>query len=120
MIAILRSPDEASAKSGEGSADHIPDCASLHPGYEPGSAKLLALGATGKLRHALRAELPALLRPGDLVVANDVSATDAGFAVDDNRVILVDKGSVVEVPHAPKSVIAHRILDRVATLLPKH
>ena len=44
----------------------------------------------------------------DLVVANDVSAPDAGFAVDDNRVTLVDKGSVVEVPHAPKSVIAHR------------
>ena len=55
----------------------------------------------------------------DLVVANDVSAPDAGFAVDTNRVTLVDATSVVEVPHATKATVAHRILDRVAQLLPK-
>ena len=55
----------------------------------------------------------------DLVVANDVSASDAGFAVDTNRVTLVDRDEVVEVPHGPKAEVAHRILDRIARLQPK-
>ncbi|MBA3540432.1 MAG: bifunctional phosphopantothenoylcysteine decarboxylase/phosphopantothenate--cysteine ligase CoaBC [Deltaproteobacteria bacterium] len=52
----------------------------------------------------------------DLVVANDVSAADAGFAVDTNRVTLVDATSAIEVPHGTKVMVAHRILDRVVAL----
>ena len=53
----------------------------------------------------------------DLVVANDVSEPGAGFAVDTNRVTLVDAQQAVEVPAGPKSVVAHRIVDRIVALL---
>jgi phosphopantothenoylcysteine decarboxylase / phosphopantothenate---cysteine ligase len=53
----------------------------------------------------------------DLIVANDVSEPGAGFAVDTNRVTLVDAASAVEVPAGTKQVVAHRILDRVVALL---
>jgi phosphopantothenoylcysteine decarboxylase / phosphopantothenate---cysteine ligase len=52
----------------------------------------------------------------DLVVANDVSEPGAGFAVDTNRVTLVDHGGVTEVPAGTKAAVAHRILDRVVAL----
>ncbi len=53
----------------------------------------------------------------DLIVANDVSAPDAGFAVETNRVTIVDARVAVEVPHGSKAEVAHRILDRVAALV---
>ncbi len=54
----------------------------------------------------------------DLIVANDVSEPNSGFAVDTNHVQLVDTtGEVVDVPPAPKSEVAHRIVDRIAALL---
>jgi phosphopantothenoylcysteine decarboxylase / phosphopantothenate---cysteine ligase len=50
----------------------------------------------------------------DLLVVNDVSATDAGFEVETNRVVLLDRdGGRVEVPLAPKAQIAARVLDAV-------
>ena len=53
----------------------------------------------------------------DLVIANDVSAPDAGFAVDTNRVIAVDAAGAVELPFGSKAAVAHRILDVVAPRL---
>ena len=54
----------------------------------------------------------------DLVVANDVSAPDAGFEVDTNRAILLDSsGSAEELPLLPKAVLAATVLDRVRDLL---
>ncbi len=54
----------------------------------------------------------------DLICANDVSASDAGFAVDTNRVtILDDQGGIEELPLMSKYDVAHRILDRVRPLL---
>jgi phosphopantothenoylcysteine decarboxylase/phosphopantothenate--cysteine ligase len=53
----------------------------------------------------------------DLIVANDVSEPNAGFAVDTNHVQLVDADDVVDVPPAPKSEVAHRIVDRIVELL---
>lgn len=52
----------------------------------------------------------------DLVVANDVGEPGSGFAVDTNHVTLVDRTGAVDVPAGPKSVVAHRILDRVVAL----
>ncbi len=53
-----------------------------------------------------------------LIVANDVSATDAGFAVDDNRVSILDaNGGRDDLPLLPKYEVSGRILDRVAALL---
>jgi phosphopantothenoylcysteine decarboxylase / phosphopantothenate---cysteine ligase len=54
----------------------------------------------------------------DLIVANDVSAADAGFAVDTNRVTLIEpEGGVEELPLMLKYEVAQRILDRVVALL---
>jgi phosphopantothenoylcysteine decarboxylase/phosphopantothenate--cysteine ligase len=53
----------------------------------------------------------------DLVVANDVSEPNAGFAVDTNHVQLVDKQGVVDVPPGPKAEVAHRILDKLVAML---
>lgn len=54
----------------------------------------------------------------DLVVANDITAPDAGFEVDTNRVVFVHPdGRAEELPLLPKYDVAHRVLDRVAELL---
>ncbi len=54
----------------------------------------------------------------DFICANDVSAPDAGFAVDTNRVTILDRnGGVEELPLMSKYDVAVRILDRVALLL---
>ncbi|MCB0172589.1 MAG: bifunctional phosphopantothenoylcysteine decarboxylase/phosphopantothenate--cysteine ligase CoaBC [Anaerolineae bacterium] len=54
----------------------------------------------------------------DLIVANDVTATDAGFAVDTNRVTLLGTdGSIEETPLMTKREVAETILDRVARFL---
>lgn len=51
----------------------------------------------------------------DLMVANDVSAPDAGFEVDTNRVVLLDSaGRVEELPLMTKDALAGVILDRIA------
>src|SRR5690606_35628864 len=46
----------------------------------------------------------------DVVVANDVSASDAGFAVDTNRVVLVTAERAEPLELASKHEVAHRIL----------
>ena len=54
----------------------------------------------------------------DLIVANDVSATDAGFAVDNNRVTLLGSNGTVEpLPLMSKFEVANAIFDRVVAIL---
>jgi phosphopantothenoylcysteine decarboxylase/phosphopantothenate--cysteine ligase len=54
----------------------------------------------------------------ELIAANDVSAADAGFAVDTNRVTLLSAdGSVEALPLMAKEEVAHEIWDRVCQLL---
>jgi len=53
----------------------------------------------------------------DLIVANDVAEPGAGFAVDTNRVTLVDAESAIDLPAGPKTFVAHGILDRVVAML---
>jgi phosphopantothenoylcysteine decarboxylase/phosphopantothenate--cysteine ligase len=53
----------------------------------------------------------------DLMVANDVSAPDAGFEVDTNRAILLHSGGAEETPLLTKIALADVILDRVADRL---
>jgi phosphopantothenoylcysteine decarboxylase/phosphopantothenate--cysteine ligase len=54
----------------------------------------------------------------DLIVANDISATDAGFAVETNRVtLLFADGTQENLPLMSKTEVAETIIARVATLL---
>ena len=56
--------------------------------------------------------------PLDLICANDVTAPDAGFGSDTNRVTILDRdGGSEELPLLSKYEIGVRILDRVAALL---
>lgn len=52
-----------------------------------------------------------LAKRADLIVANDVSATDAGFDVATNRVTLISSAENLEMPLLSKREIADRILD---------
>jgi len=54
----------------------------------------------------------------DLIVANDITAKDAGFAVETNRVtIIAADGETESLPLMDKSDIADRIIDRVVEML---
>jgi phosphopantothenoylcysteine decarboxylase/phosphopantothenate--cysteine ligase len=54
----------------------------------------------------------------DLLVANDVSRPGIGFDSDENEVVILAPGAAPErVERASKTVVAGRILDRVAALL---
>ncbi len=50
----------------------------------------------------------------DFICANDVSAADSGFAVETNRVTIIDKtGETEELPLMPKREVADKILDKI-------
>ena len=54
----------------------------------------------------------------DLMVANDVSASDAGFEVDTNRVLVLDAaGGVEALPLLTKDALADRLVERIAAAL---
>jgi phosphopantothenoylcysteine decarboxylase/phosphopantothenate--cysteine ligase len=53
-----------------------------------------------------------------LIVANDITAKDAGFAVDTNRVTLIEpSGSLQELPLMTKAEVAEVVLQRVVEML---
>ncbi|MFN7914237.1 MAG: bifunctional phosphopantothenoylcysteine decarboxylase/phosphopantothenate--cysteine ligase CoaBC [Vicinamibacterales bacterium] len=64
-----------------------------------------------------RAQAKLRAKQVDLVVANDVSRTDAGFDVDTNAVTLVGHDGVEAVPLQSKGRVAAVVLDRLTTLL---
>lgn len=52
----------------------------------------------------------------DMIVANDVSAADAGFDVDTNRITILDAEESRSYPLLDKDAVADRILDRIVAL----
>lgn len=60
-----------------------------------------------------------LIRKGlDLLVANDITASDAGFSVETNRVVILDpEGGMDELELASKTTISERIIARAALML---
>ena len=53
----------------------------------------------------------------DLIVANDITASDAGFASDDNRVIILDReGGIQRLPLMSKYDVGVEVLNRVLPL----
>ncbi len=53
----------------------------------------------------------------DFIAANDITAPDAGFGVETNRVILLDSDGVEPLALMSKYEVGGRLLDRVAALL---
>ncbi|MGD8520797.1 MAG: bifunctional phosphopantothenoylcysteine decarboxylase/phosphopantothenate--cysteine ligase CoaBC [Desulfobacterales bacterium] len=60
-----------------------------------------------------------LIRKGlDLIVANDISASDSGFAVDTNRVTLIDSsGELQSLPLLTKQEVAEIVIDHLIDIL---
>ena len=53
----------------------------------------------------------------DLIIANDITASDAGFASDDNRVIILDReGGIDRLPLMSKYDVGVEVLNRVLPL----
>ncbi len=82
-------------------------------------AGLLAVGfalETGDGRASARRKLED--KALDLIVLNYATEAGAGFEVDTNHVVLIDRNGVEQdVPLMPKSEVAEVLLDRVASLL---
>lgn len=100
LLALKPTPDilQAVARAGYGL---------LRVGFAAESEELVANAAEKLRRKSL-----------DLVVANDITATDAGFNADDNRVQFLDPDGAVEaLPLLPKYDVAQRLLDRVVKML---
>ena len=56
----------------------------------------------------------------DLIVANDITASDSGFGAENDRVRIIDReGKIDSLPLLPKRELADKILDKVAKLLSK-
>ncbi|HHO47560.1 MAG TPA: bifunctional phosphopantothenoylcysteine decarboxylase/phosphopantothenate--cysteine ligase CoaBC [Desulfobacteraceae bacterium] len=55
----------------------------------------------------------------DLVVVNDIGRSDAGFDVDTNQAILVDRTGSLTLPLLSKEQTADRIWDHVGTMIPE-
>jgi phosphopantothenoylcysteine decarboxylase/phosphopantothenate--cysteine ligase len=56
----------------------------------------------------------------DLIVANDITASDSGFVADTNQVTIIDRtGKIDSLPLLPKREVADKVLDRVGELLSK-
>jgi len=54
----------------------------------------------------------------DLIVANDITATDSGFGAESNQVTIIDReGAIDRLPLLSKREVADRVLDRVVQLL---
>jgi len=97
-----------------------PDILALLGERKQGHQVLVGFSAeTEQVREQAAAKLAA--KRVDLMVANDVSASDAGFEVDTNRAILLySPGSASpdeELPLLTKAELADVILDRVITFL---
>ena len=79
--------------------------AALGERKQPGQVLVGFAAETERLREHAAEKLAA--KRVDLMVANDVSAPDAGFEVDTNRAILLDSsGSVEETPLLSKAALA--------------
>ena len=70
---------------------------------------------TGDLVPRARAKLEA--KRADLIVANDVSRSDAGFDAETNAATLVSPGGATDVPLQSKRGLARVILDRLRGML---
>jgi S-adenosylmethionine:tRNA ribosyltransferase-isomerase len=85
--------------------------AATRPLQRPPDAKLLAIESDGSLRHLARAELPGLLDPGDLLVANDAATIPASL-----HGVHAPSGAAIEVRLAGRGFITTEDRRFVAVL----
>jgi phosphopantothenoylcysteine decarboxylase / phosphopantothenate---cysteine ligase len=140
-VVVARSPHADVVIMAAAVADYAPSAASAHKIHKESDTLTLSLARTpdilgelGKLRAgsdrpllvgfaAETADVVASARRKrldkgvDLVVANDISRSDAGFEVDTNEVTLVGADGEETLPLQPKTAIAQQVIQRVEALL---
>lgn len=81
--------------------------------------KLVVVGFAAETNNVIAYATDKLHRKGlDLIAVNDVSQTNAGFAVDTNRITLIGKnGIAAELPLQSKLAVAHQILAQAIFLM---
>jgi phosphopantothenoylcysteine decarboxylase/phosphopantothenate--cysteine ligase len=85
-------------------------------GRHKGNAILVGFAAE-TTEHLARAVEKINKKNLDLIVLNDVSKGDRGFAADSNEVRIIDRqGNDEEIPMMPKEEVADRILDKIKEL----
>ncbi len=83
-----------------------------------GGARPILVGFAAETQDLLtRARTKLATKQIDLIVANDVSRTDAGFEVETNVATLIDADGESSLPLMSKRDLAARILDRIETRL---
>ncbi|MGD1992381.1 MAG: bifunctional phosphopantothenoylcysteine decarboxylase/phosphopantothenate--cysteine ligase CoaBC [Anaerolineae bacterium] len=104
ILRLARTPDVLAAVAAKRSETGFP---SVVVGFAAESRDLIANA---------RAKLEA--KGLDLIVANDITARDAGFGAETNRVVVIDReGNTEELPLMRKSAVAVAILDHVVSIL---
>jgi phosphopantothenoylcysteine decarboxylase/phosphopantothenate--cysteine ligase len=85
----------------------------------PGRRPAIIVGFAAESQNLIENARDKVLRKRlSLIVANDISVNDAGFAVDTNRVTLIDAGGgIEELPLLAKTEVAEAVLARVEKLL---
>jgi phosphopantothenoylcysteine decarboxylase/phosphopantothenate--cysteine ligase len=80
---------------------------------------LITLGFAAETHEVLEQGSKKLRKKGlDFIAINDVSADDAGFAVETNRVILLKKdGQKIEMPLQDKAAVSEQIIHHIAEAL---
>jgi phosphopantothenoylcysteine decarboxylase/phosphopantothenate--cysteine ligase len=93
--------------------------ANVHDYREQNHKPTVTVGFAAETQDLLDNAQDKLERKGlDFIVANDITATDAGFASDYNRVVILDKkGGREEIERETKSHISERVIERVAEIL---
>ncbi len=84
---------------------------------DSGSGRPVLVGFAAETGNLERAAEKLRSKGVDLMVANDVSEEGSGFGTETNRVTILDRGAVDELPLLTKREVADRILDRVAQAL---
>jgi len=103
--------------------DRTPDILkSVAEERKKGSPLKAVIGFAAETQSLLEHAREKLIRKGlDLIVANDVSAGDSGFAVDTNRVMLIDSsGEPKSLPLLSKQEVAEIIIDHLVHFLETH
>lgn len=92
---------------------------SVHQQRKTANRPLVVVGFAAESENLLNNAQAKLKRKGlDLLVANDITAEDAGFNTDTNRVIILDAdGGQQPLPLATKAQVSETIIARVAQLL---
>lgn len=86
--------------------------AATQPGRDGGEARLLVVGADGDITHHARRDLAEVLRPGDLVVANDAATLPASL-----RGVHGPTGRAIEVRLAARRSLDARDASRFRVVL---